>query len=52
MKSEYFTIKHPVTHSPNETVCPHGILKIRACDLCDAERRNENIEEKDYGTKY
>lgn len=52
MKSEYFAIKHPVTKSPQEAVCPHGILKTRACDICDAQRRNEDIEEPTYESRY
>lgn len=41
IKDEYHTRNlHKV---PKNLVCPHGILKTHACDMCDNARRGNTI---------
>lgn len=39
-KAEYVPIKNSTA---NRMVCPHGILKTHACDMCDSARRGESF---------
>lgn len=41
-KSEYEMLTS--VNIPENAVCPHGILRIHACDACGARMRNEEFE--------